>query len=115
MLVESGHWRRDGELLNLLLFGVLNNFFVQLANVANGDGFGFVGHGKFEQESVGWKLTFVALVDEIRVEVCVIILYGVLDNRVFWLVALNDDVTILVAAFGATDDLSDELVAALFG
>jgi hypothetical protein len=57
----------------------------------------------------------VALVEEIRVEIGVIILYSVLDDRVFGLVALNNNLAVLVATLGATDDLRDELVAALFG
>ncbi len=57
----------------------------------------------------------MALVEEIRVEIGVIILYGVLNDWVFGLVALDNYLAVLVAALGATDDLGDELVTAFLG
>ena len=57
----------------------------------------------------------MALVEEIRVEIGVIILYSVLNDRVFGLVALDNYLAVLVAALGATDDLGDELVTAFLG
>ena len=57
----------------------------------------------------------MAFVDDIRVEICVIILHGVLNNWVFRLETLDNNLAILMTAFGATDNLCDELVAALLG
>lgn len=93
----------------------LNNFFIQGTNVLNAGGFGFVCDGKFEQKTVGREFTLSALLNQIIIKTGVVGLTGEGNNGVLGLEALDKNVAILVTAFGAADNLCDQLEATLFG
>jgi len=49
------------------------------------------------------------------VEVLIIALSAKFDGRMIWLIGLDDDVGVLVATVGTSNNLGEELESALFG
>ena len=64
-LMEGGHWGANDDTIlgDSELFGSLNNFFIQSADVFDGSGFGFVCDGKFEQKTVGREFTLLSFLN----------------------------------------------------
>ena len=111
--VKSGHgWGDDDGLLRRF---APRNDGSEGGDVFDAGVFGFVGEGEFEKEGIGGEGGAAAVLYDVVVETLVVAGGGELDDGVVWLVGLDDDVGILVAAVGASDDLGEELEGALFG
>ena len=60
-------------------------------------------------------MRFLTDLKSFLIKVWIIIFDSVLDGRMVWLIALDEDFGGLVAAIGTSDDLIDELISAFGG
>ena len=108
--MEGGSRRRNGE------FGVLAECLEGLVDVFQGGFFGLVGDGEAGEVSIGGEFAGVAFFEKIFCEIEKISLYGGLDDRVVWLISLDNDFgTVEMSPTDAADDLGKKLKSPLFG
>ncbi len=108
--MEGGSRRRNGE------FGVLAESLEGLVDVFQGGFFGFVSNREAGEVSIGGKFAGAAFFEEIFCEIGEISLYGGLDDRVVWLISLDNDFgTVEMSSTDAADDLGKKLKSSLLG
>lgn len=108
--MEGGSRGRNGE------FGVSTEGLEGLVDVFQGGFFGLVSNGETGEVSIGGEFAGVAFFKEIFCEIGEISLYGGLDDRVVWLISLDNDFgTVEMPPTDAADDLGEKLKSPLFG
>lgn len=108
--MEGGSRRRNGE------FGVLAESLEGLVDVFQGGFFGFISNREAGEVSIGGKFAGAAFFEEIFCEIGEISLYGGLDDRVVWLISLDNNFgTVEMPTANTADDLGEKLKSPLFG
>ena len=86
------------------------------SDFSEGGFFGFVSNREAGEVSIGGKFAGAAFFEEIFCEIGEISLYGGLDDRVVWLISLDNDFgTVEMSPTDAADDLGKKLKSSLLG